>query len=104
MRSLPIGRIALSGAIALLALVSSAFPDADGGSAGNRDTIHLDGSGTAPWCVPTDASPSGRSCRYVTFEQCLTAVTGQWQICRPNPAGVVTTDEGPYRTYRPIYL
>jgi hypothetical protein len=99
----PIGRLTLSVAIALTALVLTSFLDArpDRG----RDvtaTTPVPGPATGPWCGPGDAL-NAKGCRYATFEQCM-AATAFYGTCRPNPAALAITDEGPYRTYRAIYL
>jgi hypothetical protein len=98
----PLIRIGLSAAIAVLALTLTAF--LDGGNGGRADVgglLRLDAPASAPWCARMDG-PVGNSCRYSTFEQCLSAASSVG-VCRPNPAAVIT-DEGPYRTYQSVYL
>ena len=101
---LPKGRIGLSVLIGLGALVMTSFLDArpDTRPAGGHP-IPSDLPAGAPWCGPRDGI-AGSNCRYATFEQCLAAVGGAYATCRPNPSAVVITDEGPYRTYRSVFL
>jgi len=98
-----IGRLTLSVAMALTALVVTSFLDGrpDRGMDITAITPTV-GPETGPWCGPSDALDA-KGCRYATFEQCLTA-TAFYGTCRPNPAALAITDEGPYRTYRAIYL
>jgi hypothetical protein len=97
------GKIALSVAIALLALILTSFFDAApniGTEVGS--TVSPNASAGGPWCGPHDAF-GAPSCRYWTFEACLVAVTTSHGTCRPNPAAALVTDEGPYRTYRSLF-
>src|SRR5215216_1944465 len=92
-----LGSIALSVAIALVALILTSFFDAapNGTDVG---TVTFDVPAGGRWCAPQDALGT-KSCRYQTFEHCLSAVRAVYGTCRPNPAAVLITDEGPYRTY-----
>jgi hypothetical protein len=98
---MPMGRAGLSVAFALVALVLTSFFDARPDGRGDvGGAVRFDGPASGPWCARMDGLAAD-GCRYPTFEQCLAAVsTG---VCRPNPAAVIT-DEGPYRTYRSVYL
>jgi len=99
----PIGKIALSVAIALVALILTSFLGARPNGGGDISAITLVDIPTAgPWCGPRDALGI-RSCRYSTFDECLTAMSAIHGTCRPNPAAVVVTDDAAYRIYRPIY-
>jgi hypothetical protein len=95
-------RVALGAAVACLALILSAFLDARPEVYRGDGAVRFDAP-TGPWCAATDGL-GGKSCRFTTFEQCLNAAIGGRLTCRPNPAAAVITDEGPYRTYRSIYL
>ena len=94
------GHAALAIAIAFVALVLTSFVDTMPTS-----TPHVGGPAAfdvpagGRWCAPQDELGT-RSCRFQTFEHCLSAVSA-W-TCRPNPAAVQITDEGPYRTYRSL--
>ena len=94
----PWGKIALSVAIALLALVLTSFLDGAPTSDINQGTSAAEASASRPWCGPYDALGT-RSCRYRTFEDCLATVSTISGACRPNPAARIV-DDGPYRTYR----
>ena len=96
-------RIGLGAAIALAALILTAFLDArpDGGLV-RGEPIRFDGPVSGPWCARMDGM-GGKSCRYATFEQCLQAVNPAYGTCTPNPAALVVED-GPYWTYRSVYL
>jgi hypothetical protein len=69
-----------------------------------RDAVRTDGHAGGPWCVTAPERDSGKSCGYLTFDRCLKAVASIGGTCRPNPATALIADDGPYRTYRPIYL
>ena len=99
----PIGRLTISVAIALTALVLTSFldPRPDRGTDATA-VVPVVGPATGPWCGPSDARDA-KGCRYATFEQCL-AATAFYGACRPNPAAIANSDGGPYRTYRAIYL
>jgi hypothetical protein len=99
----PMGRIAISVAIALVALILTSFLGArpDSGSDINR-AVPFDIPASGPWCGPRDAFGI-RSCRYLTFDECLTAMRTIQGTCRPNPAAVVVDEDAAYRTYRPIF-
>jgi hypothetical protein len=96
------GEIALSVAIALLALILTSFFDAapNGGSKVGS-TVAPNASAAGPWCGPYDAF-GAPSCHYWTFEDCFVAVSISHGTCRPNPPAALVTDEGPYRTYRSL--
>jgi hypothetical protein len=96
----PLGRIALSAAIAVVALALTAFADATPHPSEAAQPIGFDVAAGGRWCAVQDAS-AARLCRYQTFEHCFAAV-GTYGICRPNPAAVSTIDEGPYRTYHSL--
>jgi hypothetical protein len=102
-RSMQLRRVALSAAIGSVALFLSAFLDAGPDVRRDDGAVRFDAPVTGPWCAPVDGQGGGRSCRFTTFEQCLNAALGGQLTCRPNPAAVIT-DEGPYRTYRSIFL
>ena len=93
-------RIALSIAVALLALVLTSFLDAAPTSDSNETTVAVEASVSRPWCGPYDEAGT-RSCRYRTFEDCLATVSTISGACRPNPAALVV-DDGPYRTYHSL--
>ena len=95
------GKIALSVAIALLALVLTSVFDAAPTGDNSRNAVPVEASVSRPWCGPYDAFGT-RSCRYRTFDDCLAAVGTVSGACRPNPAAVPTIDDGPYRTYRSL--
>ncbi len=102
---MPIGRISLSVAIALVALVLTSFFDArPDGRADIGGAVRFDVPVSGPWCARMGGLATN-SCRYLTFEQCLAAVSTVYGTCRPNPAAAAAIiDEGPYRTYRSVYL
>ena len=94
-------KIALSAAIAAAALVLTSFPDAAPTEDSTRSPVAVEAAAGRPWCGPSDAVGI-RSCRYWTFDDCLAAVGIGSTACRPNPAAVLTVDDGPYRTYRSL--
>ena len=94
-------KIALSVAIALLALVLTSVFGAAPTSHNARSPVVVEASSSRPWCGPYDALGI-RSCRYRTFDECLAAVGTISGACRPNPAALLTIDAGPYRTYRSL--
>jgi len=94
-------KIALSVAIALLALVLTSLFGAAPTSDTGRSMVAVEASGGRPWCGPYDAFGT-RSCGYRTFDECLAAVGLMSGACRPNPAALPTIDAGPYRTYRSL--
>jgi hypothetical protein len=96
----PWGKIALSAAIAVLALVLTSFLDAAPTSDIDQATSAVEVSASRPWCGPYDAFGT-RSCRYRTFEDCLATVSTISGACRPNPAALIV-DDGPYRTYHSL--
>jgi hypothetical protein len=67
-----------------------------------RDAMHTSARADGPWCILD--RDSRRDCGYLTFAQCLQAGNAIGGTCRPNPATHLITDDGPYRTYRSIYL
>jgi len=94
-------KIALSVALAVLALVLTSFLDAAPTEDATRSPVSVEAAGGRPWCGPYNAIGT-RSCRYWTFDDCLVAVGTGSAACRPNPAAVLTIDAGPYRTYRSL--
>src|SRR5262245_27871693 len=94
-------KIALSAALAALALVLTSFLDAAPTEDASRSPIAAEAAGGRPWCGPYDAFGM-RSCRYWTFDDCLAAVGIGSAACRPNPGAVRIIDNGPYRTYRSL--
>jgi len=94
-------KIALSAALAALALVLTSFLDVAPTEDAGRSPVAGEAAGGRPWCGPYDALGM-RSCRYRTFDDCLAAVGIGSAACRPNPAAVLTIDGGPYRTYRSL--
>jgi hypothetical protein len=95
-------RIALSAAIALAGLVLTAFLHAHPEAGIERGAPIRFDAPAGPWCARVDGV-AGRSCLFSTFEQCLTAVGLAYGTCKPNPAALVVED-GPYWTYRSVYL
>ena len=100
----PMARIGLSVAIALVALVLTSFFDArPDGRADVGGAVRFDVPVSGPWCARMGGLATN-SCRYLTFEHCLAAVSAVYGTCRPNPAAATITDEAPYRTYQSVYL
>src|SRR5262245_35911963 len=98
-RRMPLGSVALSGALAIVAL--ALWPCRDDTRNG-RDAvtgIHV-AVASGRWCALDDAGK--KDCRYQTFDQCFRATIGAYGPCRPNPAAFVITDEIPYRTYHSL--
>src|SRR5262245_60735366 len=92
-----LGPLALSAAIAVAALALTAFARMTPAPSDSGQTMHFDVPAGGRWCAAQETAGT-RVCRYQTFEHCLSAVT-LYGRCRPNPAAVLTRDEGPYRTY-----
>jgi hypothetical protein len=99
---IPLGSIALSIAIAIAALILTSFFDAAPNGTGGG-TLTFDVASGGRWCAPQDALGT-RNCRYQSFEHCLAAARIVDGTCRPNPAALTISDDGPYRTYRTILL
>src|SRR5262249_6398217 len=95
-----LGRIALAAAIAVAALALTAFAQGTPAPSDAGQAMHFDVPAGGRWCAARDAA-GARICRYQTFEHCLSAVS-LYGRCRPNPAAVLTKDEGPYRTYHSL--
>ena len=98
-RRMPLGSVALSGAIAIIALALTPFLDATPNASDAGTAIHVAPAG-GRWCALQDAGT--KDCRYQTFDQCFRATIGAYGPCRPNPAAFVITDEIPYRTYHSL--
>src|SRR5262245_35582580 len=100
MSRLNLGRIVLGILLGVVALIVTSFFDAlpnDG--AALRGTVRFDVPDRGPWCGPSNR-PGTKNCSYVTFEQCLEAVSSAYRSCRPNAPAALIRDEGPYRVYR----
>ena len=95
----PLGSIALSGAVAIVALALTPFLDATPNASDAGTAIHV-APASGRWCAMQDAGK--KDCRYQTFDQCFTAAIGAYGPCRPNTTALVITDEVPYRTYHSL--
>jgi hypothetical protein len=94
------GRIALAAALAMGALVLTSFAEMTPAPSYAGEAIRFDVPAGGRWCGPQDALGT-RTCRYETFDHCLSAVS-LYGTCRPNPAALLTIDDGPYRTYHSL--
>src|SRR5262245_21284351 len=98
--SLQIGRTLVCGFVAVVALVLTSIFDWTLGAPEADGAIAVDVPTGGRWCGPQDGL-GARTCRFQTFEHCLTAASA-FGPCRPNLAAALIPDDRPYRTYRSL--